>query len=81
MSAMRYDGTMLMTEQFDACREFYRDLLGVDAEAGAGWANFPLGDGTFVGTTYGYWTAGASPYIVSTRFTLKELDRLSRLAR
>jgi len=40
-----------------------------------------LGDGTFVGTTYGYWTAGASPYIVSTRFTLKELDRLSRLAR
>ena len=48
MSAMRYDGTMLMTEQFDACREFYRDLLGVDAEAGAGWANFPLGDGTFV---------------------------------
>jgi hypothetical protein len=40
-----------------------------------------LRDGTFVGTTYGYWTAGAPPYIVSTRFRLKELDALVKAAR
>ena len=45
---MRYDGTMLMTERLDACQAFYRDLLGVDPEPGAGWANFPLADGTFL---------------------------------
>jgi hypothetical protein len=33
-----------------------------------------LPDGTFVTTTYGHWTPGASPYIVSVRFTLPELD-------
>ncbi len=33
-----------------------------------------LPDGTFVTTTYGHWTAGQPPYIVSVRFTLKELD-------
>ncbi len=33
-----------------------------------------LPDGTFVTTTYGHWTEGASPYIVSVRFTLEELD-------
>lgn len=37
-----------------------------------------LPDGTFVTTTYGHWTEGAQPYIVSTRFTLAELDRLAR---
>jgi hypothetical protein len=36
-----------------------------------------LPDGTFVTTTYGHWTNGESPYIVSVRFTLKEIDRLS----
>ena len=36
-----------------------------------------LPDGTFVTTTYGHWTEGAQPYIVSTRFTLAELDRLA----
>lgn len=37
-----------------------------------------LPGGTFVTTTYGHWTAGAEPYIVSVRFTLAELDRLAR---
>lgn len=36
-----------------------------------------LPDGTFVATTYGYWTKGEQPYIRSVRFRLKELDRLS----
>jgi hypothetical protein len=33
-----------------------------------------LPDGTFVVTTYGYWTPKESPYILSVRFTLTELD-------
>lgn len=33
-----------------------------------------LPDGTFVTTTYGHWTQGEPPYIVSVRFTLQELD-------
>ena len=33
-----------------------------------------LPDGTIVTTTYGHWTAGESPYIVSVRLTLAELD-------
>jgi hypothetical protein len=33
-----------------------------------------LPDGTFVTTTYGHWLSGESPYIVSVRFTLRELD-------
>jgi hypothetical protein len=33
-----------------------------------------LPDGTFVATTYGHWTEGQRPYIVSVRFTLDELD-------
>ncbi len=37
-----------------------------------------LPDGTFVLTTYGHWTAGAEPYIVSVRLRLAELDRLAR---
>jgi len=39
-----------------------------------------LPDGTFVTTTYGYWEAGAQPYIVSVRVTMAELDRLALLA-
>ena len=35
-----------------------------------------LPDGTFVTTTYGHWTAGEAPYIVSVRFKLAELDAL-----
>ena len=34
-----------------------------------------LGDGTVLATTYGHWDAGKSPYIISVRFTLKEIDR------
>jgi BNR repeat-like domain len=33
-----------------------------------------LPDGTFVTTTYGHWTQGEEPYIVSVRFKLAELD-------
>ena len=37
-----------------------------------------LPDGTFVTTTYGHWTKGESPYIVSVRFKLTELDVLAK---
>jgi hypothetical protein len=33
-----------------------------------------LPDGTIVTTTYGHWTKGESPYIVSVRLKLAELD-------
>ena len=33
-----------------------------------------LPDGTIVTTTYGHWTPGEEPYIVSVRFKLEELD-------
>ncbi len=33
-----------------------------------------LPDGTFVTTTYGHWTEGEAPYIVSVRFKLEEID-------
>lgn len=36
-----------------------------------------LPDGTFVTTTYGYWTEGEQPYIVSVRFRMEELDELA----
>jgi BNR repeat protein len=38
-----------------------------------------LPDGTILTTTYGHWTQGEPPYIVSVRLTLRELDaRLSK---
>lgn len=37
-----------------------------------------LPDGTFVMTTYGHWTPGEPPYIVSVRLRLEELDALAR---
>lgn len=37
-----------------------------------------LPDGTFVCTTYGHWTPGQEPYVVSVRFRLEELDALAR---
>jgi hypothetical protein len=37
-----------------------------------------LPDGTFVLTTYGHWTEGEPPYIMSVRLKLDELDRLAR---
>ena len=40
-----------------------------------------LPDGTFVLTTYGHWTAGAEPYVVSVRLKLEELDRLASAAK
>lgn len=36
-----------------------------------------LKDGTFVCTTYGHWAPGEQPYILSVRFKLAELDRMS----
>jgi hypothetical protein len=39
-----------------------------------------LPDGTMVTTTYGHWTAGESPYVVSVRLKLDELDRLARVS-
>ncbi len=33
-----------------------------------------LPDGTFVATTYGHWTAGEQPYIMSVRLRLDEID-------
>lgn len=29
-------------------------------------------------TTYGHWTKGATPYIVSVRFTLREIDAMGK---
>ena len=37
-----------------------------------------LPDGTFVTTTYGHWTQGEAPYILSVRLKLEELDALAR---
>jgi hypothetical protein len=36
-----------------------------------------LPDGTMVTTTYGHWTTNESPYIVSVRLTLSELDKFA----
>jgi hypothetical protein len=37
-----------------------------------------LPNGTFVLTTYGHWTEGEEPYIMSVRLELADLDRLAR---
>jgi hypothetical protein len=37
-----------------------------------------LPDDTFVVTTYGHWTQGEEPYILSVRFKLSELDAMAR---
>jgi hypothetical protein len=39
-----------------------------------------LPDGTFVSVTYGHWTQGEAPYIMSVRFTLEELDAKAKKA-
>ena len=39
-----------------------------------------LPDGTFVCTTYGHWTEGQPPWILSVRFKLDDLDALLSLA-
>jgi len=39
-----------------------------------------LPDGTLVTTTYGHWTAGEQPYIVSVRLKLSELDERAAAA-
>lgn len=40
-----------------------------------------LPDGTFVTTTYGHWIEGQSPFIVSVRFKLEEIDTKARSIR
>ena len=37
-----------------------------------------LPNGTFVTTTYGHWSQGEKPYIVSVRFRLEELDEIAK---
>jgi len=37
-----------------------------------------LPDGTFVTTTYGHWIEGESPFIMSVRFKLEEIDAKAR---
>jgi hypothetical protein len=37
-----------------------------------------LPDGTIVTTTYGHWTAGEPPYIVSVRLKMSDLDMRAR---
>ena len=37
-----------------------------------------LPDDTFVVTTYGHWTKGEEPYIMSVRFKLSELDEMAK---
>ncbi|MHC4118310.1 MAG: sialidase family protein [Planctomycetota bacterium] len=37
-----------------------------------------LPDGTFVTTTYGHWIKGESPFIVSVRFKMEEIDAKAR---
>lgn len=37
-----------------------------------------LPDGTILTTTYGHWTAGEMPYIVSVRLKLEELDAMAK---
>lgn len=37
-----------------------------------------VGDGTFVTTTYGHWIKGQSPFIVSVRFKIEEIDAKAR---
>ncbi|MCX7865907.1 MAG: DUF3472 domain-containing protein [Limisphaera sp.] len=37
-----------------------------------------LPEGTIVATSYGHWVEGQSPFVVTVRFNLSELDRLAR---
>jgi hypothetical protein len=39
-----------------------------------------LRDGTLVATTYGHWTAGEQPFILSVRWQLRETDRMLKQA-
>jgi len=39
-----------------------------------------LPDGTFVATTYGHWEQDKQPFIMSVRFTLKEIDEMAAKA-
>ena len=45
---MQTDGTMLITDNIDACITFYSTMLDTVPELGAGWAQFTLADGTIV---------------------------------
>ena len=45
---MKYDGTMLITEQLEECQRFYSTLLGAPSAPGAGWARFALAEGGWI---------------------------------
>ena len=81
---MRYDGTMLMTDQIDDCRAFYWSLLGVEPEAGAGWAKFPLSDGSYV-ALHSPWrpgmttTGGSQVLLLQVDSLVAETTRLAGL--
>ena len=38
-----------------------------------------LPDDTIIATTYGHWSEGASPYILSVQFKMEELDRWAKI--
>jgi len=62
----------------NGCEGQYRVRL-MDNTKGADCAYPPvemLPDDTIVTTTYGHWTNGESPYIVSVRLKLSELDTM-----
>ena len=40
-----------------------------------------LPNGTFVTTTYGHWIKGEAPYVISSRFQLKDLDAMATKAK
>ena len=40
-----------------------------------------LPNGTFVTTTYGHWVKGEAPYVISSRFQLKDLDAMANEAK
>ena len=53
------------------------ELQGMLSRSDVGLYEEVLPDGTYVTTTYGHWTPDESPWIVSVRFTLDELDRIA----
>jgi len=58
----------------------YRVRLGDNTKGGdCGYPGLEvLPDGTLAATTYGHWTQGQQPYIVSFRFRLDEIDKLAQ---
>jgi hypothetical protein len=90
---MRVDGDLSTRGDFIAWVGRYEDLrdgtpgqyrvrlLDNQNDWDCGYAGLEvLPDGTLVATTYGHWEKGQQPFVVSTRFTLVELDALAAAA-